>query len=323
MFWFKRNPVFYLFLGALMALAVFGMLYTSQDAKRLDELKTEYANKNQQLQLFLKRSPAPTKANLATLDRNYDLLKGEFEKAQVALNLSTYDKDMFFGKRPGNSNDAFFMIAKYVEDARRLAASSEVKTVEGSRYGFSQYENVGPVEEAIERVHKQAKIMEALLQALFDSGISEFVSIKREASVVPEPSDEPQRSVEGDEIFSIDSTSEFKRTDSLESLAFRVEFKGQSLSMRSFLNRITGSSLPFSIHEIEVALDKEAGSAEERSSILDNPFNSEENSPSQISAMRVPIISENESRFIITVEFLELKEGPLVSLDDETEGGNV
>ncbi len=140
-----------------MLAAVGGIWYTSRDAERLTALKSQYDSKNQQLQLFLKRVPAPTKANLEVLDENYELLASELDMARSALNLSSYNPDLFFGPSPADSNDAFFMIAKYVEDTRRLAVSSGIATVEGSRYGFSQYENVGPVSEAIPRVHKQRR----------------------------------------------------------------------------------------------------------------------------------------------------------------------
>lgn len=322
MLWFKRNPFFYLTLGLLLAVAIGGMLYTSKDVERLTELKDQYESKNKQLQLFLRRSPAPTKANLAVLDRNYEQLVEEFKKAEASLNLSTFDEGLFFGKPPSNSNDAFFMIAKYVEDTRRLAVSSSVRTVEGSRYGFEQFENAGPSEEDIPRVHRQTKIMEALLQALFDSGISEFVSIKREGPREAElqASGRGKSDANGD-VFDLQGTSSIRKTSSFESLAFRLEFKGQSLAMRGFLNRIMGSSLPFSINEIDVRLDRESGSDEGRKSVIENPFLSEESSNAQATAVQVPIISENESHFSVTLEFLELVDSAVLT-DSKVEKGS-
>ena len=322
MFWLKRNPFFYLTLGLLLVVAIGGMLYTSKDADRLEQLKDQYESKDKQLQLFLSRSPAPTNANLAVLDRNYEQLMEEFKKSQASLNLSTFDRDLFFGKPPSNSNDAFFMIAKYVEDTRRLAISSSVKTVEGSRFGFKQYENVGPSKEDITRVHRQTKIMEALLQALFDSGIGELVSIKREGSEEAQPQLKGRSdSTSNGELFSLEGDGLVRRADSFDSLAFRLEFKGQSLAMRGFLNRITGSSLPFSVHEVDVRLERESGSDEGRSAIIDNPFLSEENSNVQSRAVQVPIISENESHFGVTLEFLELIDsGVLTEVEREGKG---
>jgi hypothetical protein len=101
-----------------------------------------------------------------------------------------------------------------------------------------------------------------------------------------------------------------------------LEFKGQSLSLRNFLNRVNSSSLPFSINEIEVRLDRETGSVEGRKAILENPFTRSSETESSMSAVRVPIIAENESFFIITLEFLDLVEVPVTaSVDKSIEGG--
>lgn len=311
--WFKRNPFFYAILCLLLAGTVGGMWYTSQDMEELSVLKELYANKHRQLELFIKRSPAPTKANVQALDRNYGRLLEEFREIQASLNLNTYDRDLFFGQAPASRNDAFFMVAKYVDDTRSMAISSGVKLPEESRYGFSEYENVGPNTDAIERVHRQSKIMESLLLALFDSGISEFVSIQRESSV-------PGEGAASGDLFSLAEGRSIGASDAFSSLAFRLEFKGQSLSLRSFLNRVSSSSLPYSINEIEVTLNREIGSDESRSSIVDNPFAQPDVTENRMSAVRVPIIAENESCFIVILEFLELVEGSVATsvgvLDD-------
>ena len=313
--WFKRNPIFYVLLCSLLVATVGGMWYASKDVERLASLKEQYEIKHRQLQLFLTRSPAPTKANLEQLDRNYDDLVVSFANVQSALNLNTYDGSLFFGEAPASRNDAFFMIAKYVEDARNLAITSGVKHPEDGRYGFSEYENVGPEEEVIDRVHRQAKIMESLLLALFDSGISEFVSIRRESSVPGET----VSTGEGD-IFNRPSKRSENTTEAFDSLAFRLEFKGQSLALRSFLNRVSSSSLPFSISEIEVRLERETGSEKSRSAILDNPFANPDEDENTMSAVRVPIIAENESYFVVTLEFLELRDG-VIAVRNLLEGG--
>lgn len=316
--WFKRNPLFYSILCLMLASALGGMWYASRDGESLKALKEQYEMKNRQLKLFVSRSPAPTKANLEQLDRNYADLMAAFSEAQSTLNLSTYDKALFFGQPPASHNDAFFMIAKYVEDARNLALSSGVESPEGYRYGFREYENVGPDVESIGRVHRQAKIMEALLMALFDSGISELVSIKRERGSPGQVS----IAAEAD-VFEFAGESSADDSSAFQSLAFQLEFKGQSLSLRSFLNRVSSSSLPFSISEIEVRLDREAGSDESRSSILENPFAQPDASDNSLTAVRVPIIAENESFFVVTLEFLQLSQDSIAqSVDTSLEGGD-
>jgi len=319
--WMKRNPFFYLMLGLLLAIALLGVFHTSMDAERLAELKLEHEQKNKELSLFIKRSPSPTKANLALLERNLQQLKQEFETSKTTLNLSTYDRELFFGSPPRDSNAAFFMIARLVEDSRRLAQSSDILFEEGYRFGFSAYENVGPSIETIPLVHKQAKIMEALLQALVDAGISELVSVERENPADLGSAD--SREARDSDYFRVPGESFIRSTEAFESLAFRLAFKGQSHSMRSFLNRVNGSSLPFTISQIEVQLESESGSIDKRSVLLENPFFAPETASEGSSALQVPIISENESRFVVIVEFIELRDGVLADDGSEEGGGNV
>lgn len=309
MIWLKRNPLFYLMLGLLLAIALLGVFHTSMDSDRLGELKFEYDQKNKQLSLFMQRSPAPTKANLAILDRNLEQMKKEFLVSQATLNLSTYDRDLFFGSPPIHSNAAFFMIAKFVEDSRALAQGADIRFDEGYRFGFSSYENVGPSIEVLAVVHKQTKIMEALLQALADAGVSELVAVERENPAAL--GQEDSRSSGGADFFSMPSKSLIRSTDAFDSLAFRLEFKGQSHAMRSFVNRVNGSSLPFTISQIEVQLESESGNIDKRSRLLENPFFASDQGADDNSALQVPIISENESRFVVIVEFIELGEGML------------
>jgi hypothetical protein len=314
--WFKRNPFFYTILSLLLAATVGGVWFASNGRDELVALKEQYENKNRQLQMYIARSPAPTKANLDALDRNYVRLNDEFRKVQSSLNLNTYDRELFFGQAPESRNDAFFMVAKFVDDVRNMAVGSGVKVPDDCRYGFSEYENVGPEVELVERVHRQSKIMESLLLTLFDSGISEFVSIKREPSV----EEDADKGDSGD-LFSLKNGRSIGSAEAFNSLAFQLEFKGQSLSLRNFLNRVNSSSLPFSINEIEVRLDRETGSVESRSSVLENPFVGSSETESSMSAVRVPIIAENESFFVITLEFLDLVESPVTaSVDKSIEG---
>lgn len=296
-------------LGMLLAIALLGVFHTSMDADRLAELKLEYEQKSKQLSLFVNRSPSPTKANLSLLERNLQQLKQEFETSQSTLNLSTFDRGLFFGNPPADSNAAFFMIARFVEDSRRLAQSADIRFEEGYRFGFSAYENVGPSIEAIPLVHKQARILEALLQALVDAGISELVSLERENPEDLGSAD--SKGQRGADFFQAPRGGFIRSTEAFESLAFRLEFKGQSHAMRSFLNRVNGSSLPFNISQIEVQLESESGSIDKRSDSLENPFFAPEVVADENSALQVPIISENESRFVVIVEFIELKEGVL------------
>ena len=55
----------------------------------------------------------------------------------------------------------------------------------------------------------------------------------------------------------------------------------------------------------EVLFESESGNIDKRSRLLENPFFSSDQEMDDNSALQVPIISENESRFVVIVEFIE------------------
>ncbi len=306
-------------LGAVVA----SMWMVSKNQQRIDELVLEYERKSGMIDGYLKSVPSPTKANLEELEANYAELYSVFQKASSALNLNTYDPDLFFGQSPPTRTDAFFEIARYAQEMRNLSENNGIVFDSETRFGFEEYVNVGPEPDRIEVVHKQVKIMNILLRSLLDSGISEFVAIQREPYEKSGPS--PRFTEYRSGPFLTDFQSCVPDAEVFESQGFRLVFKGQSISLRNFLNRIVNSTLPFSINTVEVELIDEEGQKMDRSAIIDNPFFNTELDSSLIEAAQVPIISENESLFVVTVEFISSAQEfePPLGVAQRKEGGDV
>ena len=287
----------------MLAAVIASMWMVSKNQGRIDELVLEYERKSAMIDGYLTSIPSPTKANLERLEANYAELYDVFLKASSALNLNTYDPGLFFGSPPSTRTDAFFAIARYVQDMRNLSENNGIAYEAETRFGFEEYVNVGPSEDRIPDIHKQLRIMNILLRSLLDSGISGFVAIQRE----PEEEGDPGSRSTGEYRsgpFLTDFKSSVPKEGVFESKGFRLVFKGQSISLRNFLNRIVNSTLPFAINSVEVELTEEEGQKIERTSIVDNPFFNTDLDKSLIEAAQVPIISENESLFVVTVEFI-------------------
>lgn len=310
--WFKRNPVFFTMLLLMACSLVASAWITAERSARLQELVSQYESHMRQLDAYVNRPIAPTRANLEALENNFALLYRQYEKVSSLLNLTTYNEERLFGEPPESSTEAFFQIAEYIASSRKLIAAKEIGFDEESRFGFSAYANKGPAPDEIAKVHRQVRIMEVLIQSLAESGITEFQRIQREpfeGDAVPERRAATERrdhSLTGD-LFRIHPHASMERDELIDCLAFRVAFKGQSLSLRNFVNRIVNSSLPFVIRGIEVDLTTPVGEGSERLAIGENPFfNDSEVDRSVIQAAQVPIISENESSFVVTLEFLDM-----------------
>lgn len=305
--WFKSNPVFYTLLSFLIAGVLAGMWFAAQRRAVLVELQDRYKQKSTQLDFLMARVPSPTRGNLEALESNYEDLYEVYEDVLRGLNMNTYDPAVFFGTDPQSKTDAFFEIAHYVEGARRLAAASGVAIGRQERFGFGKYTNVGPVKEEIPIVHRQVVVMRFILGELFASKIDDFVGVQREEPVEGKSTrsaSASRNSLRGD-IFELERRESVRADEELDSLAFRVTFKSKSISMRQFINRVVESNLPFvicSVH-VEAADGKEAGY--ERSQIADNPFSNPSGGDQLIQAAQIPIITENESTFSITLEFIE------------------
>jgi len=306
--WYKRNPFFYSVLAVLVAVAICGLWFLSGERKELSELISEHDRKSRVLESLLSRKPSPTNGNIEVLDLNYATLYQEYKRSLGVLKLDAYDKDLFFGVLPATHNDAFFAIARYVEDTRVLASGKGVGIPEGYRFGFEEYANTGPEQSEIENCHHQMKIMGVLAQWLLDSGISELLGIQRgrDSSEGVVSSRRESDAEFAADVYAIDRDSKAKMDGAIESKSFRVAFKGQSASLRNFLNRLTNSSLPLVVSSIETRLSGETGK-DGREAMPENPF-FQDASEEAMEASRIPIISENESLFVVTLEFLTLVE---------------
>ncbi|MCH6257039.1 Amuc_1100 family pilus-like protein [Puniceicoccaceae bacterium K14] len=300
----KKNPLFYGALIVILATILVSLWYMSKQAALLANLESEYETKSRAFELYLKRSPAPTRANLEALEGNYAELYSLYERTQVALNLNTFDKELFFGEVPSSKTDSFFEIARYVESARSLAGKEEVEVFEGERFGFDTYTNFGPDLEDIETVHHQVKIMEFLVHSALKAGIREFVSIQRElpqeggnASVVDHYS--------VSDLFKLDAMDATRIDGVIDSDAFRIKFSSQSYGLRNFLNQVVNSSLPFVVCKIEVGTTVTPDESAKRDVIIDSPFLNPDEGSRVMEAAQIPIIAENESEFTITIEFLK------------------
>ena len=112
----------------------------------------------------------------------------------------------------------------------------------------------------------------------------------------------------------------------LKTYSFRMTFEGQSIALRSFLNRIVNSSLPYAIRDVKVRLANESGSKSELESLAENPFAADDFDGLNRAVATVPIISDNSSRFEVTLEFLELEEviaEPAVASQEDRRHGDV
>ncbi len=310
---FRRNPFFYTVLAALLGSCMAGIWYLAQLRARVDGLKRSYETKSAQYARYVAARPSPTKTNLKALEDNYATLYSDFEKTMAALDLNEYDREAFFGVTPDSRAAWSYEINKYLAGARSQAMSNGVRLLPGASFGFSDPSFV-PRDEDAALVHRQIIVMTTLLEVLFDSGIDAFASARRGALPPPAPAanaraprSSPRPFSEADE-FIVPPDLSVAVPGIIDGYVFRLAFKGQSIALRSFVNRIATAPLPFAIRGIQVDLARESGLRADAGGmpVGSNPFVIDQPASAALSASNVPIISENSSLFVVTIEFLDL-----------------
>ncbi len=310
MSFYRKNPVFYSILFILLGACFTGLWFLAQLNGQLSELKASYETKASQYDRYVVAKPSPTRSNLEAIDANYDELYEVYVKSLGALKLNTFNEETFYGETPVSRADWSFELHRFKENARYAALSNSIALPEDTEFGIKDFSGGAPSTDEMESVHQQIVIMSNLLEALFDSGIKSFETIQR--GVKPQRGKAVASSripsnrlyTEGD-YFAVEPSQSIAVPGTLDSYVFRVVFRGQSISLRTFLNRMTNSPFPFVVRGVEADLSSEGGEKQGLETIAENPF-SDSAATSRSGASAVPIISDNTSLFAVTIEFLQM-----------------
>lgn len=327
MSFYRKNPFFYTVLFLLLAACLGGLWYLTQLSGKLTVVKASFRTKSTQYDRYLEAKPSPTRSNLEAIEANYRELYEVYDRVMRNLNLNTYNREGYFGVTPRSRADWSFELHKFKENARYAALSNGIDLPPNLDFSFNNFSDGGPPPENMDEVHQQIVIMSSLLDTLFDSGIRSFVKIQRgQKTERNRKASIPRRTAnnlasEGD-IFAVESGQSIAVPGTIDSYVFRLVFRGQSNSLRTFLNRIANASLPFVIRGVEADLSSEGGAKMGLESLADNPFSQKKNEFSNDGGA-LPIISDNTSLFAVTVEFLDLSvEIPEPDVPLEKEAGN-
>lgn len=317
----RKNPIFFTFVFILLGASLGGFWYLLRLSGELSALKSSYQTKASQYDRYIEARPSPTRSNLEAIDSNYSELFEVYERSMSILNLNTYDREAFFGRTPVSRADWSFELHKFKENARFAALSNSVGLPSEVEFGFANYSDGGPPIENREAVHQQIVIVSSLLETLFDSGIESFVAVQRGVK----PTDRkpiaagrrPANSLVGEgDFFVVEPGESIAEPGTIDSMVFRLAFRGQSIALRGFLNRIANSPLPFVVRAVEAGLSSESGEKKGLGALAENPFDK-----AFAEASAVPIISNNMSLFVVTVEFLQLSVEVEKPSDSEAPGG--
>lgn len=326
--WLKKYPVF-AGLIAVLALTLAGegwclwerYVAATAAAKQVRE-------REDQLRLLAETVPAPTAAVAEQVAQDLARTEAALAAMQAALQgRGPVAERLHKARNPERRTDAFFDIASFVERTRDRARRSGVAVADNEMFSFSLYTHTGPEPELMPAVFQQRQIVQYLAEALIDARPRQLVSLHREqpltaqqkaaraqaeadaassgsAPAAPEATEENT----APDLFLIEPRLSARVPGFVDTQAYRLTFIGHSATLRAFLNKLATFELPLVVRLVEVnALSGEDEANAVAPAAADKP---EAATPAPSAEPRpaapVPLVPRSLSKFIVTLEYIEL-----------------
>ncbi len=300
----KKHPAFSALLGVLvlvgLGLAGYGyFLFTKEQA-----LRKQLADQSRRLKSVLTANPAPTEENLASAEANLAQLK-----AKLADYLESLKGQRAFAAAPKKGSDLIVDLRAYVDRLNNVAAKREIVVPKNFTYGFARYVGADvapPSAEAIPLVFRQREILGYVMDKLFEAKQGnqpmQLVAVEREAvEGLPSTREGSQRQLPKD-IFVINELVSARVPNAVDTMAFRVVFRGYSDALRQFLNSLSQFELPLVVRSVEVTRVKPT---KQRGLFDTDPV--EEVDDPELKAME-PVVADILSEFSVVIEYIQVRQ---------------
>ena len=256
-----------------------------RESKLADRATSVLSRKIAEREWFAKQSPALTEESEQAIAA--DLVHAGQALAVLRATLQGPEAGWFNTHPPAKPLDAFFDLAGFVEKTRHAAAQARVGFAPDEHFGFATYSTEGPAPELLPGVYRQRLVAQRLVDALIVARPLALLGFQREAPAVL-----VEKNIAADYFF-LNPALSLRQPGQLDTLAFRVEFSGQTATLRDFLNRIAGVSQPFIVRSVEIEPLPAVNSV----------------TPSTA----IPLVRQNFSKFTVLVEFILPRAAPAQS----------
>ena len=195
---------------------------------------------------------------------------------------------------PARPIDAFFELTDIVGQLRAKAGQAQVEIRPDERFGFARYANEGPNLDQVASIHRQSGAIKNLMEVLLESHPEALLGVRRERPATQVGQDRQSRP---DDFFDMEHALSVHQPGLVECEAFRLEFTGQTGVLRTFLNSLALSRLPFVVRGVEVEPLRDINAAQ---ITAQTPTSN----PSRL------LVKPGMSRFGVTVELARLASTP-------------
>ena len=307
---FKKNPAFCVFCVAAVLVFAAGATLVVMESGKLSKSKQQVASADSQINGLLQANPAPTPANVQAAQQN---------AAALSAKLLSIRENLERGSRLTISNDGTRVMSglqKYISNYRRQVASHKnaaevaapIQIPADFAFGFEKYlkeTNISQDSALVPQLDKQRQVLSYILNQLIAADPAGIQAVERE--ILGEPTSETSG-------FEINPAISARVPGTIDTLAFRVTFTGYTPTLRKFLNNLAQFDLPIVVRSVTVDRPatnaKTANAKKPKASNIDDIFGAFAGSSSPVEAApdanQIPVISETESSFTVTLEFIEI-----------------
>lgn len=190
---------------------------------------------------------------------------------------------------PARPLDAYFEIANLVERSRAQAIAARVSLRSDERFGFAAFANEGPAPDQLAAVHRQQRAVQQVLEPLWEARPLALLGVRR-----GQPAGAAPGRLAGEDTFALEPGMSLQRAGLVETEALRLEFTGQTSTLRTFINGLVDLREPVVVRSIDVEPVP-----------LAQPRRTREGGEAP-----VPVVRQSLSKFAVTVEFIQLADTP-------------
>lgn len=231
----------------------------------------------QEREWLARQTPAPTAAVEQAIAAERTDLRDRVAALRGRLQTTGSDP------APSRSLDAYFQLAALVERARAQAIAARISLPPDERFGFAAYANEGPAPDQLATVHRQQRAVQQLLEPLFEARPLALLAVRRESPA-------GRANAAGDDYFLLEPAASLERPGIVDTDALRLEFTGQTSTLRAFLGGLADLRDPVVVRGVDV--EPWPGRVPPRARAGGEDA--------------VPVVRQSLSKFAVTLEFLHL-----------------
>jgi hypothetical protein len=327
MIWLKKNLSFAIamvVLAAVLAVEIYMILGQRAATKQAE---SDFLSKVDEYRRLSDQAVLPHAKNVELTAEEIERQRKELELYQSSL-LGNPEIISRFSQYPTSRSNAFFEIASFVDDYRARARSAGLPAadVENSHFGFEAYATVGPADERIPGVHKEKMIMAHILDRLFEARPQSLIGVRRPGEGAPTADPTPARGGApaqqgGGAGFRLNPQLTAAIPAVANTSAYQVAFTGRASTLRTFLNELSSFDMPLIVRNVQVAPATEAPGRRQDQGVrrparrVAQQATSDEGSDAtnvngateaREGAERIPLVADNLSRFIVSMEFVDV-----------------